>query len=94
MRNKILAIWCLNVHCTIYVVQPLEGILSQCYTDYEELLLLPVTSASVELANSSLGLIKSPRRNSMTENQLTIFLFLFCNRDIFVITFILIMLQI
>ena len=55
MGNKILANWCLNVHYTIYVIQPLEGILSQCYSDYEELLLLLVTSASVELASFHWG---------------------------------------
>ena len=49
----------------------------------KELLLLPVTSTSVELANSLLVLIRSPRRNSMTENQVNVFLFLFYHRDFF-----------
>ena len=38
--------------------------------------------ASVELPNYSLGFIRSPRRNSMTENQLNALFLLFCHRDI------------
>ena len=60
----------------------------------KELLLLPVTSASVELANSSLGSAKLPWSNSMTKNHLNVFLLLFCHRDIFVIALVLLMLQI
>ena len=60
----------------------------------KELLLLPVISATVELANSSLGFIRLPKRNSMTENQLSVFLLLFCRINIIVITLILTILQI
>ena len=67
---------------------------SQCYIDSEEPLLLPVTSATVELANSSLGFIRPPKRNSMTENQLNAFVMLFCYIDIFVIVLILTLLLI
>ena len=61
----------------------LEGLLSQCYTDSEGTLVLSITLASVELANSSLGFIKSPRSNSMTENQLNVFFWFFSAIEIF-----------
>lgn len=46
------------------------------------LLLLPVTSASVERANSALGFVKSARRNAMTQDRLNALLLLFCHKDI------------
>ena len=82
---------CCSILCALNKLSKyrLEGILSQCYTDSQGfLLLLPSvtsTSTSVELANSSLGFIKSPGRSSVTENQLIVFLLLYCHRDIFVI---------
>jgi hypothetical protein len=46
------------------------------------LLLMPVTSASVERANSALKFLKSDRRNRMGEGRLNALLMLFMHRDI------------
>ena len=60
----------------------------------KEPLLLPATSAIVKLGNSSLGFIRSPKRNSMSENKLNVSLLLLCHKDIFVIASILTILHI
>ena len=44
--------------------------------------LLPVTSASVERANSGLKFVKTDRRNRMGESRLNSLLLLFMHRDI------------
>ena len=46
------------------------------------LLLTPVTSASVERANSALKFVKSDRRNRMGEGRLNSLLLLFMHKDI------------
>ena len=46
------------------------------------LLLLPVTSATVERANSALGFIKSARRNAMVQDIMNALLLLVCHNDI------------
>jgi len=48
----------------------------------KRLLLLPVTSATVERANSALGFIKSARRNAMAQDRMNALLLLFCHNDI------------
>ena len=62
-----------------------KGYYDNLFPILKELLLLPVTSASVELAKSSLGFIKLTRRNSVIENQINVFLLVFYHTDIFVI---------
>jgi len=46
------------------------------------LLLLPVTLATVERANSALGFIKSARRNAMVQDRMNALLLLFCHSNI------------
>ena len=46
------------------------------------LLVTPVTTASVERANSALGFVKSDRRSSMTSERLNSLVRLFVHRDI------------
>ena len=54
--------------------------LSQCYTDSEGTL-VTVTTASVELANSSLGFISHPKE--YYDRKPANYILLFCHRDIF-----------
>ena len=44
--------------------------------------LIPVTSSSVERANSALGFIKSNRRSTMTEERMNALTLLFVHKDI------------
>ena len=46
------------------------------------LLLLPVTSASVERSNSALGFVKTSRRSTMKEDRLNSLLMVFCHKDL------------
>ena len=45
---------------------------SQCYIDSEGTLAASINLATVEVGNSSLGFIRLPKRNLMTENKLNV----------------------
>ena len=59
-----------------------KGCYPNIITIIHYLMILPVTSATVERANSALGFIKNARRNAMREDRLNALLLVFSHADI------------